>query len=842
VSALRYAWAEIFNAKRFSLFFILNLALGMFGFLSLEFFKDSLEATMQDRSRAVLGADLAAQARRALTPEETQILTREIGDAPKTEILEIFSMAAKKGGRSTLVQVRAIAPEFPFYGQIQTSPAGLTSATLAERPSIWIYPELASQLGVQVGDTLRLGEADLEIAGIVIDDSASGISTSMAPRIYISTAQFPKTQLLKQGSIAWRQTLFKLSNLDKIALDRLRDRVYRQMPSADVQVYTHEHASEQMGRLLKYLNDFLGLAALVSLFICALGIGFLCFTFLQGRLKNIAILVSLGMSHRRALGRHALQIILLAALGSVVAGTLAYAAVPLFQGMAKQFVNFDIVFRARPAQLGLVLAACLGGSLLVLLPLILRVRHVNPAGLLHEQALAMPAWDVWSLAGFLPLILAFFGLAVWQIHSLYDGAIFFGGFTGAAVLFYAIGFALIPVARKLPQPRWLAARWAIRDLTRLKFATLSCFLALAVSLLLLNLIPQIERSIREEIKNPDSSKLPGLFLFDIQEEQVPELQTLLTANHVELKVLSPLVRARLIGVNNEAFDKGTGTAPVRTHEEEEEMQFRNRGFNLSYREHLNASETLTAGRGFSAQANNDMAELSVEDGFAERLHLKLGDVLKFDVQNVAVQGRIVNLRKVQWTSFQPNFFVLVQPGFLEGAPKTFLATLPKLPQNEKLALQDKIVEKLPNVSMIDIARLVERLQDIVFHISWTLKIMLGLTLLVGFSVLFSIASQQAAARKWDIGLLKSLGGSLSTITASLLLQFALIAALAAGFGFAVSLIFSRIISHYLFNNLWFFDWRTPTLLLVASVALSVLVTWISVSRTLKTQARELLNR
>ena len=137
---------------------------------------------------------------------------------------------------------------------------------------------------------------------------------------------------------------------------------------------------------------------------------------------------------------------------------------------------------------------------------------------------------------------------------------------------------------------------------------------------------------------------------------------------------------------------------------------------------------------------------------------------------------------------------------------------------------------------------VERIQDIVFHISWSLKIMLGLTLLVGFSVLFSIASQQAHARKWDIGLLKSLGAPLGTIAAGLLLQFALIAALAAGFGFAVSLAFSRIISHYLFSNLWFFDWRTPTLLLIASVATSVLVTWISVSRTLKTQARELLNR
>jgi putative ABC transport system permease protein len=113
---------------------------------------------------------------------------------------------------------------------------------------------------------------------------------------------------------------------------------------------------------------------------------------------------------------------------------------------------------------------------------------------------------------------------------------------------------------------------------------------------------------------------------------------------------------------------------------------------------------------------------------------------------------------------------------------------------------------------------------------------------VGFSVLFSIANQQAASRRWDIGLLKSLGASKKAVTHGLLLQFALIASLAAAFGFLLSLVFSYVISRFLFNNVWFFDWTTPALLLVSTVGATVLVTWISIRRALAVEARDLLNR
>lgn len=842
MNLFRYAWAEIKNTKRFSLFFIFNLSLGLFGFLSLEFFKDSLQSAIRANSRAVLGADLGITARRLMTSREIQIVNKELGtlEYEKTQTTEVFSMAAHKDGRSTLVQIKVVASNFPFYGEIETEPAGLTTHSLNIDPVIWVYPELLQMLEVQIGDSMKLGDHEFKIAAIVKNDSASGISTSMAPRIYMSFPQFEKTKLMRPGSMAWQTTLYKLPSLDKNGLDDLRDSIFEKMPSADLQVNTHENASEQMGRLLAYLNDFLGLAAIVSLFICGLGIGFLCHSLLVSRIKSIAILRSLGLARGRALGVYAVQVGVLAAISSVLAGISSMLAVPLFQKTAQKLMNFPVDFSFKPLYLAVAFCSCILVGLLTLLPLLLKIRNVKPQQLLQDHITALPRWDLISLMGFLPLLTVFYALSVWQTYSWYNGTLFFLSFTGVCVIFYAVGFAVMPLLRWLPTPRWTALRWALRDLSRLRFSTLSCFLALAVSLLLLNLIPQVERSIREEIKNPPASRIPGLFLFDIQEEQLADLQALITDKKIELRDLSPMIRSRLTSVNGEAFDKGQG-AKGGSREQEQEMRFRNRGFNLSYREELSASETIVKGRPFS-KTPGAVAELSVEDRFAERLSLKIGDRLVFDIQSVPVEGEIVNLRKVQWTSFQPNFFVMFQPGFLEGAPKTYLATLPRLPQDEKVALQADIVRANPNISLIDVSRLVERLQQIVVHISAALKLMLLLTLSVGFVVLFSISSTQASLRKWDIGLLKALGAPLNTIRDSLLLQFFLIALFASTCGFALSLVVSYIISYLLFDNLWFFDAWTPAALLFGCVTVTGVITWISLKRSLNTEARQLLNR
>src|SRR5690606_33719544 len=149
-----------------------------------------------------------------------------------------------------------------------------------------------------------------------------------------------------------------------------------------------------------------------------------------------------------------------------------------------------------------------------------------------------------------------------------------------------------------------------------------------------------------------------------------------------------------------------------TREEERANQMRSRTYNLSYRGELAPSETIVAGKPFSGSysvGSNEIPEISVEERFAERIGLKLGDVMGFDIQGVPIAGKIVNLRRVRWTSFHPNFFVQFQPGVLDDAPKMFVAAIPGDQTTDNVKLQTAIVTAFPNVSVIDVSNAIERI-------------------------------------------------------------------------------------------------------------------------------------
>mgnify|MGYP006982487196 FL=1 len=194
---------------------------------------------------------------------------------------------------------------------------------------------------------------------------------------------------------------------------------------------------------------------------------------------------------------------------------------------------------------------------------------------------------------------------------------------------------------------------------------------------MINLIPQIYQGLQEEVSRPDDFRIPSLFLFDIQPEQMEPLRKTLVAEKVNLNYLSPMVRARLEKVNGESFETNIDEVAL-TREQQSRQHFRRHNLNLSYRTKLSDSEQIVEGRRLAESYNWESgkpAEISLENRYAERMGFKLGDLLTFNVQEVVVEAIVINLRRVQWNSFQPNFFILFQPGVLEDAPGTFLGSI-----------------------------------------------------------------------------------------------------------------------------------------------------------------------
>jgi putative ABC transport system permease protein len=299
--------------------------------------------------------------------------------------------------------------------------------------------------------------------------------------------------------------------------------------------------------------------------------------------------------------------------------------------------------------------------------------------------------------------------------------------------------------------------------------------------------------------------------------------------------MSPQVRARLDAINDVVIDA--------VEESPDEQMLRRRMYNLTYQTELKNSETLVDGEVWNGAwdfSSPDLPGISVEEGFADRMELEIGDTMSFDVQSVPVTGRIMNTRKVDWNSFQPNFFVSFQPGVLDPAPTTFVAAIGKVAAADRLAVQNSIVTELPNVSVINVQQIVARVLDITNQISWAITVMAYLSIFAGLVVLFSIARYEVKSRFWEINLLKILGANFNDVQAIVQIEFGILGFFAALSGVLLSLAMSYSISYFIFDSLWSFSFGMTSFSIVAISVLSVATALMATRSVLKQKPLELL--
>jgi putative ABC transport system permease protein len=849
--ALRNAWREIRNNRAFCLFYIVNLALGLIGFISVDSFKQTLDQRVEAESKELLGADLAIRARREITQEElTAVRDTLPAGTQEIEAVDFFSMVAGPTGRSRLVKIVAFDPGFPFYGTFKTnlhnSISGEDENLIHERPLAWLYPELRGQLDIDLGEKLQVGETTFIISDLVKDESGLSFQAAeLAPKVFVSKNFLEKTKLLSQGNTAFRNHLFKLPYGSDLA--EVNNEVREALTSPEVRVYSHERVGHRAGRLLRYLSDFLGLVSLVALFLATLGIGYLYQGFINNRTKDVAILVCLGAPVGNALRTYLIQLALLGVAAALPAIVLCMIAIPVLSQALSGFVPVQLDATLHLPSILLALAVAVFGGWFLALPSLRKIRSLRPAELFQESANPSASASRSSLLFAIPGILAFWGLCVLQSDSSKLANLFFLSLLGSIIVLYFIGHICLWFLDRFFRKSSLNLRLAARSLTRNPKSAVTGFLTLGLGVLLLNLIPQFQYSLENEIgANSGESKIPKLFLFDIQEDQVEDLLQTLKLSGKPLQNLTPWIRGKLIEVRGEQYENLVKQdREFENPEDQRRNNFRNRGFNLSYRNHLLESEEILRGRMVTMnfdQNSSQPAEISVEQKYAESLGLDLGDRIKIEVSGLPVEAVVVNIRRVRWTSFQPNFFVQMQPGVLEGAPKTFIGTLNQLTTVEKQKIQDILVRKFPTISILDVERTGRKILEIVAQMTWALQVMAGLSILAGLVVLYSLAREKARRQKRELNLLKILGASFADLKAQVRIEFGLLSLSASCLGIFLSLGTSYLLAEKVFDRVWSLQWSLPVTIVAGVFALSLLVTELATRKILKEKPISILNQ
>lgn len=829
------------EARKHPFFFLIlafTLSLGTFGLTGIGLVNDQVQRELEGKARVLLTSDLSVSARRELSPEEETAMETFLAGKTKDSYrtIDLYSMILHRpSGESRLVEIRFVEESFPFYGELELRDGKKNR----EAQGLYVSRDLASLWEVSPGDEVQVGNLTVKVDGIIEKDSSQGFrGFSLAPRAYFPLSRLGETGLLSLGSTGSFSRHFLLKEGSDIGV--VSEGLKKVLPDAAVKILLPEDMSEQTGRTIRIISNFMSLAALIGLVLALVGVFYLFQSHLLSRMKDLALLNLHGLSKGALVGGVVLQYTTIFLL---VMGLEFFVLVPALYQMGGPILAQELGITL-PESLSLgsfgrlfPLLFLLGLSIIV--PLLLGLFRTPMGEVLKTSRVLMGRFRWYD---FLPFLLILW-LVSWRLsQNLFTGSLFFGSLLVVFLLSTVIILLVQVFIRRFIRGRGLLnpdveMGLALRGILRSGHKLVLSFLSLSMGATLITLILQLDHKIEAELSLAGSK--PALFLFDIQEEQMESVQKFSEEQETPLEAVTPVIRARLERVNGKAFRKKRNPFRVNEGMDSDEEREKDNALNLTYRGYLTPAEKIVEGEPISGPPG-DMARVSLEKRWAQRMGLSLGDKLEFDIQGVPLEGVVHNIKEIKWTSFYPNFFVGLEPGFLEPAPKTFLAVLPPVPSEKKLAFQRGLVKRFPNVSAIDVEELTGKIATLFERSRRAIEIISWLSLGIGLIILYGLSHDQVYRRSFDIALLKSLGLTPGRIRLQLVFEFGSLFLLSLALGFALGWGMANLLGQEVMRLPWSTDGEKMFIPAVSLVVLCLLTILISSWRAVRMKPRELL--
>jgi putative ABC transport system permease protein len=732
------------------------------------FFADRVKSALTREANLLLGGDVMISADRPL-PDVFAAQAKFRGFA-LSPVVRFNSMVAKDGVAAppVLSTVKAVAAGYPLRGAIllvdATDPAGKAATGVPPPGVAWPDVRLVDRLKLGVGERIALGDATFTIGAVVLQEPevASGMLTG-GPRVLINAADLPATHLLQPGNRA----TYRLLVADDGAQSRLDNYIgwVRGALQPGQRMENVRDVQPEVKQTLERAEKFLSLASLVAVMLAAVAIALAASRYLRRHLDTAAILKCHGASRARTLALFAIQFLLAGVLASVVGVIIALAGQQLLVA-----VLHSITATTLPLP-GIVpgVSAFVVGLLMLFgfaLPPLFTLASAAPLRVLRRD---LPRPKAWGIAAYAAGATVFAMLLAWQAQDLTTAALTIGGIAGLLVVAAITAAGAIALLKRLPQ-RGVTWRFGLANLARRPLASSLQIGALALGLMALLLLTVVRGDLLRNWRASLPPDAPNQFVVNVLPDQVDGVRAEMATVSGREATLYPMVRGRLTEVNGERFDTAQfGDTRSRRLAERE--------FNLSSLAVLPKTNRIVAGRFWSADAARD-AGLSLEEGIAKSLKLKLGDTLTFDVAGTPLTARITSLRKVDWDSFQPNFFTLFPPHALDGLPTSYLGAVLVPATTSGTAWVSALVARFPNVLVIDVGDVIRQVQSIMDQVSRAIEFVFLFTLLGGLLVLQAAIASTQDERRFDAAVLRTLGASRRQLNAAQVAEFLLLGALA----------------------------------------------------------------
>ncbi|HQR11144.1 MAG TPA: ABC transporter permease [Casimicrobiaceae bacterium] len=749
----------------------LILAVGSVG--TVGFFADRVKGSLTRQANLLLGADVMISGDRPLPPAYADD-ARALG-LVTTPVIRFNSMVqpnVQAGVEATpvLTDVKAVGAGYPLRGTMKLAdpavPDGVPTPRIPGPGEVWPDIRLAQRLNLSVGDPLVVGEATLKVGAILHDEPEIARSMlALGPKLLLNIDDVPATNLLQPGNRAtWR--LLVADAAGRGTLDKFRESLSAQL-KAGQRVESVRDLRPEVRQALDRAEKYLGLAALVAVLLAAVAVALAASRYLRRHLDAAAMFRCFGASVMQALVLFFVQFLVLGVVASA-----AGVVVALFGQQILVMLLGSMIVADLPPPAWLPGAAAFATGLLLLLgfalPPLIALARVPPLRVLRRDLPRPRAGGVLAYALGAATIAMLIG---WQAGELRIGLIMVGGVAALLVVAALAAWALLALLKRLPQ-RGVTWRYGLANLRRRAFASSLQIGALALGLMALLLLTVVRGDLMRDWRASLPPDAPNQFLINVLPEQVDDARADLAKGIGADVAFRPMVRGRLVAVNGSVLDTST-FADAQT------RRLAEREFNLSWTDTLPKGNQVVSGEFWKPDATRADAEasgMSLEEGIADSLRVRLGDVLTFDIAGTQVSSKVTSLRKVDWDSFRVNFFALFPPGPLDASPVTYIAAF-RAPVDNSAWLAT-LLRKNPNILAIDIGEIVRQVQGIVDSVSRAIEFVFLFTLAGGLLVLQAAIAATQDERQFDAAILRTLGASQRQLTSAQIAEFLLLGALA----------------------------------------------------------------
>lgn len=753
------------------------------------------------RAAELLGADRQVRSNDPI-PEAWLAKARELGlqHARTAE----FASVVLAGERTQLVAVKAVERDYPLRGQLQLLEAvGGAPQPVRQGPApgqAWAEPRLLGGLNVELGAEIALGQSSFALDRLIgLEPDRGGFFSSLAPRLMINYADLADTGLIQPAS---RVRYHLLLAGPAPALERFQRWLQREAPEAEWR--TPEESNPGVGNVLGRAQRFLGLGALLTVVIAGVAMLLTVRRYAARQVDRVAIMRCVGATQGEITGLFAWKLVWLGLLAGALGVGLGYLLHQLMLVLVADLLPPVVPPPGpRPALSGWLtaLASLLGFAL----PTVLRLRRVPPLRVLRRELGEGVLRGVYLYPAALAVI---FGLMWWQARDLKLAAVVFGAVLASLGALSLLAWMLVKGLQRVRGRRLL---W-LSGITRRPYTATVQIMAVGVGLMALFLLTAVRSDLLEAWRGSVPADAPNYFLINVQPDQVEAVRAHLQDSGGVEPRFYPMVRGRLVAINGRA---------VRAEDyEDRARRLVAREFNLSFGSAMSADNEVVAGQWWGERPGS-ADQFSVELGLAQEIGIGMGDELTFSVAGEEVSARVTSLRRVEWDSFNVNFFVMAPPGLLEDYPSTYITSF-HLPAGKEQAVTE-LVRRFPSVTLFDINSILRTVRGIIDQGVRVVELMAALTIAAGLLVLLAALQITGAERQFESALLRALGASRGHIRALARAEFLLLGALSGGLAGLAAALAGYVVARELFE----LDYAVNWLLVLIGTGVGAAVVWVA---------------